>query len=97
MAAFVEAARAKRPDLATAIEISAYDAGLHSCIAQNSPDLVAVGTHGRTGLRKAVMVLQSDRVAKLPWVSPPCGRSDLYEFVRCPAACPVDSCRGPIP
>jgi len=59
---FVEAARTLRPDLATALEIGAPDAGLKRYVEQCAPDLVVVGTHGRTGLRRAVIGSVAERV-----------------------------------
>jgi nucleotide-binding universal stress UspA family protein len=67
MEEFVEAARIVRPDLATAVEIGAPEAGLRHYLDQFVPDLVVVGTHGRTGLRRAVIGSIAERlIATLP-------------------------------
>ena len=67
MSEFVEEPRRLRPDLATALEVGPPEAGLKSFIERQNPDLIVVGTHGRTGLRRAVIGSIAERlIAKLP-------------------------------
>ena len=67
MSELVEEPRRLRPDLATALEVGPPEAGLKSFIARQNPDLIVVGTHGRTGLRRAVIGSIAERlIAKLP-------------------------------
>lgn len=62
MSAFVEPVRALRPDLATSLEIGAPDGGLIRYVEHNAPDLVVVGTNGRTGIRRALLGSVAERV-----------------------------------
>ncbi|MFM9849686.1 MAG: universal stress protein [Hyphomicrobiaceae bacterium] len=62
IAEFVERPRTLRPDLTTAVEIGAPEAGLKHYIDQSNPDLVVLGTHGRTGLRRAVIGSVAERL-----------------------------------
>lgn len=67
LAEFAEGPRARRPDLTTAVEIGAPEAGLKKYIEQSNPDLVVVGTLGRTGLRRAVIGSVAERlIGRLP-------------------------------
>lgn len=59
---FVESVRTSRPDVATAVEIATPDVGLKRYVEQCAPDLVVVGTHGRTGLRRAVIGSVAERL-----------------------------------
>lgn len=64
---FIATARAVRSDLATALEIGAPEAALKRYIERFGPDLVVAGTHGRTGLRRAVIGSVAERlIATLP-------------------------------
>jgi len=62
IAEFVENARTSRLNLTTAVEIGAPDIGLKRYIEHSNPDLVVVGTHGRTGLRRAVIGSVAERL-----------------------------------
>ena len=67
MGEFVEEARRRCQDLQTAIEIGTPDLGLKTYIEHQNPDLIVVGTHGRTGLRRAVIGSVAERlIATLP-------------------------------
>lgn len=67
MAEFVEEARSLWPGLQTAIEIGTPDLGLMTYVERQNPDLIVVGTHGRTGLRRAVIGSVTERlIATLP-------------------------------
>lgn len=67
MSEFVAEPRRLRPDLATALEIGVPEAGLRSYIERHNPDLIVVGSHGRTGLRRAVIGSVAERlIATLP-------------------------------
>lgn len=67
MSEFVAEPRRLRPGLATALEIGDPEAGLNSYVERHNPDLIVVGTHGRTGLRRAVIGSVAGRlIATLP-------------------------------
>ena len=67
MSEFVAEPRRLRPDLANALEIGAPEVGLKSYVERHNPDLIVVGTHGRTGLRRAVIGSVAERlIAILP-------------------------------
>lgn len=67
MSDFVEEPRRLRSDLATALEIGPPELAIKSYIERHNPDLVVVGTHGRTGFRRAVIGSVAERlIATLP-------------------------------
>lgn len=62
MLEFVEEPRRLRPDLATTIEVGVPDAVMAQYVERHNPDLIVVGTHGRTGLRRAVIGSVAERL-----------------------------------
>lgn len=62
MREFVEASPAARPNLTAAVEIGQPEAVLSRLAEQSSFDLVVVGTHGRTGLRRALIGSVAERL-----------------------------------
>jgi nucleotide-binding universal stress UspA family protein len=55
-------AQQNRPDLATVIEVGAPEAVMRRYAERHDPDLFVVGTHGRTGVRRAVIGSVAERL-----------------------------------
>jgi nucleotide-binding universal stress UspA family protein len=67
MESFVANARGKYPDLATALYVGAPDTVLRDQVRRSDCDLVVIGTHGRTGFRRALIGSVAERlVGTLP-------------------------------
>ena len=62
MSDFVDGPRGMRPDLETAVLVGPPDVALKSHIRQTGCDIVVVGTHGRTGLRRALIGSVAERL-----------------------------------
>jgi nucleotide-binding universal stress UspA family protein len=59
---FVAEPQGIRPDLATTIEVGAPEAVMGRYVERHNPDLVVVGTHGRTGVRRAMIGSIAERL-----------------------------------
>ena len=59
---FIAGARPRDPKLATVCEIGTPEGVLTQHVEQNAFDLVVVGTHGRTGIRRAVIGSVAERL-----------------------------------
>lgn len=62
MAQFVHPALARRPHLTTAIEIDSPEEGVRRYVERTGADLAVIGTHGRTGWRRAVLGSVAERL-----------------------------------
>jgi nucleotide-binding universal stress UspA family protein len=62
---FVEGPRAIRADIETMVEVGTPDAVLQRLAEQSACDLVVVGTHGRTGFRRALIGSVAERLIGL--------------------------------